>query len=305
MHKVLVVGSINMDLVSTAKRIPAVGETVLGDSFSTIPGGKGANQAIAAARAGASVTMAGKVGSDSFGAGLLQSLAADGVGVQHIGTDPTQPTGIAIIQVSEKGENTITVVPGANSRLLPSDLHAAFSQFSTGDVLLLQLEIPLETVVEACSLAKSRGMVIILNPAPAMPLPNELLRQIDFLIPNEKECQWIGKAENLETAMENIGHNYGGCMIVTLGNQGVRLVDHDRVITIPAHLVEAVDTVAAGDAFVGVFAACLAKEMPILDAMEHANAAAAISVTRKGAQPSLPYAAEISQFLDASNTKKD
>lgn len=295
--KVLVVGSLNMDLDVFVPRLPQTGETILGETFATIPGGKGANQAVAARRMGAAVTMIGRVGDDGYGQTLRQVAAQDGIETQYIDTDPQEPTGVALITVDTEGRNTIVVVPGANGTLTPRHVEAAEQAFSTADVLVAQLEIQFETVVAAVSLAAERGTPVILNPAPARSLPADLLAKVDFLIPNEGEAIYIAGAESLEAAVPELldlgVHN----LIITLGEHGVLLVTPEGREEFPAHHVEAIDTVAAGDAFVGAFATGIAEGMSLQDAIRLGNAAAAVSVTRRGAQPSLPTRADVEHFL--------
>ena len=295
--KVLVVGSLNMDLDVFVPRLPQTGETILGETFATIPGGKGANQAVAARRMGAAVTMIGRVGDDGYGQTLRQVAAQDGIETEYIETDPEEPTGVALITVDTEGRNTIVVVPGANGTLTARHVKAAEQAFSTADVLVAQLEIQLETVVAAVNVAAERGTRVILNPAPARSLPAELLSKVDFLIPNEGEAMHIAGTESLETAIPKLFGLGVRNLIITLGEHGVLLVTPEGRKEFPAHKVEAIDTVAAGDAFVGAFATGIAEGMSVEDAIRLGNAAAAISVTRRGAQPSLPTRADVDHFL--------
>ena len=302
MGKILVVGSINMDLVVRADRLPKPGETIIGDQFETIPGGKGANQAIAASRMGASVRMVGSVGNDTFGDILSKGLAEDGIDITYLRRSSSMPNGVALIQVDQHGQNTIVVVPGANGELMESDLAMAFEGFGRGDLLLLQLEVPMPTVQAAAVAAKKQGLTVVLNPAPAQNLPAVLLNNIDILIPNESETKLIGKSDVLEVAIKQIREQFSGILLVTMGELGVDAwqgTDRERI---PAFKVDAIDTVAAGDAFVGVLAANLATGMPLRSAIRSANAAAAISVTRLGAQPSLPSKLEVDAFLQQIGT---
>lgn len=295
--KVLVVGSLNMDLDVFVPRLPQTGETILGETFATIPGGKGANQAVAARRMGAAVTMIGRVGDDGYGQTLRQVAAQDGIETEYIETDAEESTGVALITVDTEGRNTIVVVPGANGTLTARHVEAAEQAFSTADVLVAQLEIQLETVVAAVNLAAERGTRVILNPAPARALPAELLPKVDFLIPNEGEAMHIAGIESLEAAIPKLLGLGVRNLIITLGEHGVLLVTPEGSEEFPAHKVEAIDTVAAGDAFVGAFATGIAEGMSVEDAIRLGNAAAAISVTRRGAQPSLPTRADVDHFL--------
>jgi ribokinase len=295
--KILVVGSLNMDLVVKAPRHPQMGETILGGTFATFPGGKGANQAVAAARMGARVSMVGRVGQDSFGKELLRVANQDGIDTSNVSLDDQEATGIALITVDTQGRNTIVVASGANLALTPAHLHQATAAFNLADVLVTQLENPLNTVAEAISLAAQAGLQVILNPAPAQPLNADLLAKVDYLIPNEREAMQISGTETLEAAIDKLQANGVRNLIITLGEQGVLVITQDLHQHIPAYTVQAVDTVAAGDAFVGAFAAGLAEGMEPAQAVRLGNAAAAISVTRPGAQPSLPLRKEVDEFL--------
>jgi ribokinase len=295
--KILVVGSLNMDLVVNSPRHPQIGETILGGKFATFPGGKGANQAVAAARMGASVSMIGRVGKDGFGADLLRVAEQDGIDISHISLDEREATGIALITVDSQGRNTIVVASGANLALLPEHVQAASEAFTRADVLVAQLENPLDTVSEAILLAAQHGLQVVLNPAPAQPLPAKLLAKVDYFIPNEGEAMQISGTESLEAAIPKLLDMGVRNLMITLGEQGVLVVKQDSRQHIPAYPAQAVDTVAAGDAFVGAFAAGLAEGMALEQAVCLGNAAAAISVTRPGAQPSLPFRSEVDEFL--------
>lgn len=294
---ILVVGSLNMDLVVQAPRHPQVGETVLGGGFGTFPGGKGANQAVAAARLGGRVRMIGRVGADAFGRQLIDSAAAAGVEVEFIRQDPEEPTGVALITVDPRGRNTIVVAPGANGRLAPQQLEECAQAFEGLAVLVLQLETPLETVKAAARMARERGAKVVLNPAPAQPLDDELLADVDYLIPNESELALLSGRGDLASGVRVLLERGVRGLLVTLGEQGVLLAAEGGSRVIPAYKVEAVDTVAAGDAFVGAFAVGLVEGLAPEEAARLGNAAAAVSVTRRGAQPSLPTRAEVEEFL--------
>lgn len=295
--KVLIVGSLNMDLVVNVARHPQIGETILSGKFSTIPGGKGANQAVAAARMGSAVKMIGCVGQDGFGDELCANASKDGIDIQYIAVNEREATGIALITVDTKGQNTIVVASGANFALTPPSLHIAQQAFSNTDVLVTQLESPLETVSEALAMAVEHKLKVVLNPAPAQPLSADILSKVDYLIPNEREAMQMVGAETLESAIDQLLGLGLRNLIITLGEMGVLVITADGRTQIPAYPVKAIDTVAAGDAFVGAFATGLAEGMSIEQAVQLGNAAAAISVTRHGAQPSLPMRKEVDEFL--------
>lgn len=295
--KLLVVGSLNMDLVVNIARHPQIGETILGGKFSTFPGGKGANQAVAAARMGAAVTMIGRVGQDGFGDELRASADKDGIDIHYVTVDEREATGVALITVDALGQNTIVVASGANLALTPQDLHTAKTAFANADVMVTQLESPLETVSEALALAVQHNLRVVLNPAPAQLLSAELLSKVDYFIPNEREAMQVVGAETLESAIAQLLVMGVRNLIITLGEKGAMVVTADGRRQIPAYPVKAIDTVAAGDAFVGAFATGLAEGMNIEESIQLGNVAAAISVTRQGAQPSLPMRKEINEFL--------
>ena len=293
---IVVVGSLNMDLVVRAPRHPQPGETLLGSEFHTFPGGKGANQAVAAARLGGQVKMIGRVGADAFGKSLIQTLTNDGVDtsqVKQLGV----ATGVALITVDEAGQNTIVVVPGANGELSPPDLLTAESVFEGASVVVMQLEIPLLTVMYAADLAHRHGARVVLNPAPAQQLGATLLKQVDVLIPNQPEAALLtGAASASESAKRLLAS--GVCsVIVTMGDDGVLVVENEIETHLSAHRVNVVDTTAAGDAFVGAFAVALAEGCSTREAAAWGNAAGALAVTRAGAQPSLPARDELERLL--------
>jgi ribokinase len=299
---IVVVGSLNMDLVVRSPRHPKPGETIIGGEFRTIPGGKGANQAVAAARLGAKVEMVGRVGADGFGNDLLANLRGVGVSTTCVKQDSAASSGVALIVVDARGQNTIVVASGANMDLTEGDVEAAALAFEGAAVILLQLESPLPAVARAASLARKRGARVILNPAPARPLDADMLALVDYLVPNESEAALLTGIEVQDShsckraAVKLLKQGVGG-VILTLGARGALLVNRDGVIRVPAFRVKAVDTTAAGDAFVGAFGVALAASQPPADAMRFASAAAAISVTRVGAQPSMPTRAEVEAFL--------
>ncbi|HZW03832.1 MAG TPA: ribokinase [Anaerolineaceae bacterium] len=298
MHpRILVVGSLNMDLVVRTPHHPALGETVLGSRFETIPGGKGANQAVAAARLDGRVAMVGRVGGDAFGQALTDNLARNQVDAAQVQRDPQAASGVALITVSADGQNTIVVAMGANAELAPEDLPV--ERFAGAQILLLQLETPLPTVLRAAQLAREHGMTVILNPAPAQPLPEELYRLIDYLVPNQTELALLAGGEPaIDRAVEKLSGRGVKHIVVTLGEDGCLLAGPETHLRIPAFQVRAVDTVAAGDAFLGALAVALGEGRCLEEAARWGNAAGAIAVTRPGAQPSLPDRAELEQFLE-------
>lgn len=306
---VAVVGSLNMDFVVTVPRLPAPGQTVLGRNFQMIPGGKGANQACAAGKLGAGsvrTRMAGRVGYDLFADHLKASLAAAGVDVSAVHATRSQPTGVALIWVEESGQNAIVVAPGANHALPPSDVEALRPTFRGARLALFQLETPLATVAAALELAQEEGARTILDPAPAQPLSREVLAQVDILTPNESEaCLLLGRtperlalAQAPEIAAELLALG-PGAVVLKLGELGCYYADGRRQFASPGFPVEATDTTAAGDTFNGALAVALAEERPLEQALAFANAAAALSVTRLGAQASIPTRAEVDEFLAA------
>lgn len=299
-RSVVVVGSCNVDLVATAPRHPQPGETILGDTLRTFPGGKGANQALAAARAGVPVHLIGRVGPDAGAQLLRDSLTADGVDLTWLGTCKHDPTGTALIVVSSAGENTIVVVPGANGLLRDVHVGDAVDAGILGDAgaLLVQLEIPMPAVARACRAARDAGVTVICNAAPAAVLPPEVLSDVDVLVVNEHELGIVtgttgsGVEAGIRAALEVVP-----AVVLTLGSRGALLAtDHERV-EVAAHSVDVVDTTAAGDAFCGTFAAAIASGTTVADALRRANAAGAIACTAEGAQPSLPTAAQVDELL--------
>lgn len=294
---ILVVGSINMDLVVRTERHPQPGETVLGSKFMTYPGGKGANQAVAAARAGGKVKMIGRIGDDAFGDTLQAGLQSNHVDTTCVVRTPGAASGVALITLDNLGQNTIVVAAGANSLLTPGDIHEFSPVFEGASVLLLQLEIPLETAAKAMAMAKFYGVKVILNPAPATGLSGSLLAQVDYLVPNQTELALLTGMQVVSLAADALQSLGTGAVIVTLGGEGVLVYKGSENFHLTSHVVPVVDTVAAGDAFVGAFAVAISEGLSLRDAAERGNAAGAISVTRMGAQPSLPTRQEIDAFL--------
>lgn len=303
---IFVVGSLNIDLVTRVDRLPCPGETIPGSDLAVFPGGKGANQACAAARLGGQAVMIGDTGDDIFGAQLRASLQSAGVDASGVGVCG-RATGSACISVLPSGENTIVISPGANAALTPGAALSRLSALGEGDLVLLQLEIPMETVSAVLEYAANRGAITVLDPAPARELPPELLRNVGFLTPNQSEAAQLLaephlRIENSRTA-EDVARRLlargPAAVILKLGADGCFLAFGDYTGAIDAFPVPAVDTTAAGDTFNGGFAAALAEGMPIPDAARFASAAAALSVTRHGAQSSIPTRAEVLALLHA------
>ena len=299
--RVVVVGSANTDMVARVARLPRPGETVLGRDFESVPGGKGANQAVTAARLGAVVTFIACVGADGMGDGLVLGLEAEGIDTRHVVRDPDAPTGVALITVDEAtGENVIVVASGANAKLSVGLVEIAQDAIRDADVLVCQLESPLETVMAALTLAREAGKTTILNPAPAQALTEELLSLVSVLTPNETEAALLtGDAPATpEVAARALRARGVGQIAVTLGEAGVLLVTEDGETRVPGRAVASVvDTTAAGDCFTGALAVALGEGRSLEEAAAFANAAAALSVTKAGAQPSLPSRFEAEQFL--------
>lgn len=298
---IVVVGSSNTDMIIKLDRIPKPGETRLGGEFATAAGGKGANQAVAAARAGGAVTFVARVGQDMFGERAVAGLIQNGVNVDHVQFDKC-PSGVALIFVGEDGENSIAVGSGANAKLSPVDVRRAKSAFAAADVVMMQLETPLDTVQAAADLASASGALVILNPAPAQPLPDRLLKQISILTPNETEAELLtGIAVDDDASCGRAADVLLGkgvkTVVFTLGARGAFVASSTSKQLVPGFKVEQVDTTAAGDAFNGALAVALAEGQPMLDAVRFANAAGALSVTRLGAQPSAPSRKEIEALL--------
>ncbi|RDC61748.1 ribokinase [Adhaeribacter pallidiroseus] len=301
-QKILVIGSANTDMVIKTKHFPLPGETVLGGRFMMNPGGKGANQAIAAARLGGQITFITKIGQDIFGRQALQQFLKEGVDASFVISDPDNPSGVALITVDEKGENTIVVAPGSNGTLNPADVAKAETVFKEAEIILMQLEIPLVTVQFAANLAAQYGKKVILNPAPAAPLPDDLYRCLAILTPNRSEAEALSGVTitNLATAEQaarkllekGIKH-----VVITLGTEGAFVFDQSIAKLIPVTPVVAVDTTAAGDVFNGALAVALSEGLALDKAVEFANQAAAISVTRMGAQASAPFRKELQGLI--------
>ena len=305
---IVVVGSSNTDMVIQLDHIPRPGETILGGRFVMAAGGKGANQAVAAARAGGDVTFVARVGRDMFGDNVLAGFQKDGIRVDHVLRDKASPSGVALIFVARDGENSIAVASGANGNLSPADVQKARRAIAAASVLVMQLETPLPTVQTAAEIAAQAGVPVILNPAPACPLPDELLKLVSILTPNETEAELLTGIQvtddaTAELAADRLLARGVKTVIITLGSRGALVAGDEFHGLVPGFEVKAVDTTAAGDVFNGALAVALARQQPLADAVRFANAAAAISVTRLGAQPSAPKRKEIKKLAGAAATQ--
>jgi ribokinase len=300
--RVVVVGSSNFDLTFRTPRLPRPGETLAGQAFYCGFGGKGANQAVMVARLGAQVTMVSKVGRDLFGEQALANYRAEGIDASHVLTDPRRSSGVAGIIVDDAARNCILVIPGANGALTPDDVQAAAAAIRSADVLLCQLEVPVETTGAALRLARAAGVYTVLNPAPAGALPDDLLGLADLCVPNETEIETLTgqpavTLEQAEAAAKALLQRGPRQVLVTLGERGVLIVDDQKTEHVPAFPVKAVDPTGAGDAFIGALAVFLAGRQPLREAVRRANGVAALSVTRPGAQSAFPHKAEVEAFL--------
>ncbi len=301
---VVVIGSLNMDLVTRAPRLPVGGETLIGHSFATVSGGKGANQAVAAARLGAQVAMVGCVGNDDYGVQLRDALLAEQIDCQAVSTVDGS-SGVALIVVDDNSQNAIVIVAGANGAMTPAVIDRFDAVLQAADVIICQLEIPDATVGHALKRARALGKIVILNPAPASrPLPADWFAAIDYLIPNESEAAALSgmpvdSLQTAESAASRLIAMGAGKVIVTLGAQGSLFANGQGFEHFPAPKVQAVDTTAAGDTFVGGFAAALASGQSEASAIRYGQIAAALSVTRAGAQPSIPTISDVKAFASA------
>lgn len=293
-QNILVVGSINIDHVIRTSRLPQPGETISGKEYRTFFGGKGANQAIAAARCGANVCMIGKTGSDDFGRSARENLIKNGVDASRIIIDPLTTTGMAMILVEDTGQNMIAVVGGANMQLSAQDIEAAAAAFKNASLLIIQLEIPLETVECAINLACQNKTHVVLNSAPGRKLPYSLLSRTNSLILNETELALITDCQKIEIGAIQLAKQSGARVVVTLGGEGVAFcAPGEKIEYLPPHKVEVVDTVGAGDAFVGAYSAAVVEGKSFLEAVSWGNAAGALAVTKPGAQSALPFRNDI------------
>lgn len=305
---IVVVGSVNLDLVCICRRMPSPGETVSGNSFHLFEGGKGANQAVAVARLGYPVAILAKVGDDEFGTRLCTALKGAGVSVEAVSVAKGVSSGVAMITTDRQGQNSIVVIPGANGRLLPSDLDKAVPLLRSAGMILTQLEIPMDTVEHLGRFAKKFDIPLMLDPSPAQPLHQSLIRNITYLTPNETEakslCGWdeqVIDRSNAHLLAERLLEKGPRNIIIKMGKQGSYLAGRDHSgLFMPAFKVRAVDSTAAGDAFNGGLAVALMQGRDSSEAARFASAVAALSVKRKGAQPSLPTAAEVDSFLKSN-----
>jgi ribokinase len=305
--KIVVVGSSNTDMILKLDRIPRPGETILGGEFVMAPGGKGANQAVAAAEAGGSVTLIARVGEDMFGQQALAGFTEHGINVDYLKFDQA-PSGIALIFVAKNGQNSIGVGSGANANLSPADVHSSKPAFASADVVVMQLETPLDTIEAAVEQATAIGALVILNPAPAQKLPPKVLKKISVLTPNETETELltgisVNDDESCQRAAQVLLEQGVKTVVITLGSRGAFVATSDSNELIAGFEVKPIDTTAAGDTFNGALAVALGEGISLREAVRFANAAAAISVTRIGAQPSVPCRAEIDEFANEPHSR--
>ncbi|QNF34091.1 ribokinase [Adhaeribacter swui] len=296
--KITVIGSTNMDMVVKTTHLPVPGETVLGGSFFMNPGGKGANQAVTVARLGGDATFITKIGTDIFGKQSLQLFEEEGINTSCALSDPTSPSGVALITVDQIGENSIVVASGANANLMPADVEKCLQKITDIDIILLQLEIPIETVDFVTQYAAGKNIKVIVNPAPANILSTELLKRIDIITPNAKEAEMLSGVEvkcmeDAKKAAMVLYEKGVKNVIVTLGPEGALVFTGEGFTMVPAQKVATVDTTAAGDVFNGALAVALAEGQELIPAVEFACLAAALSVTKLGAQSSIPYRNEL------------
>jgi len=308
MTDIVVLGSLNMDLLIRTPRMPLEGETIHGQDLKMIPGGKGANQAVAAAKLGASVAMVGKVGHDTFGTDLVNGLVAYGVDTSLVGVDSGSPTGTAVIIIDQEGENRIIVSAGANGHVIKEDVDQAESFLRQAIVVALQFEIPLDVVDYALTKASGFGATTILNPAPCRPVSPEFLARADYLVLNETETQTltghrVNNLEEAEDAAQTLLRWGVAEVILTLGESGALLANKEGVTHVPARKVQVVDTTGAGDAFIGALAVALTRGLHSSDAVHYATCAGTLAVTKLGAQTSLPSAEELRRVYDSLKTE--
>ena len=299
---IVVIGSLNMDMVVRTNRAPNAGETLMGQVFALSPGGKGANQAVAAARLGAEVSMIGSVGKDTFGSEMLEIIKQEGIHIEHISVSETEATGVASIVIEEDGENRIIVVPGANIDLFVEDIRALEPVISQAELIVMQLEMELAMTEYAIAIAYRHGIPVILNPAPARVLKDEMLSQVSYLTPNETEAgiltgMTVDSLETAEQAARILLQKGVKNVIVTLGSKGALIVNAEGARSVSGFPVKAIDTVAAGDSFNGALAQQLVLGKTLEEAVSFANAVGALAVGKEGAIPSLPLLSEVEQFL--------
>ena len=300
--KIIVIGSCNTDMVIKADRLPIPGETVIGGTFFMNPGGKGANQAVAAARLGGKVSFISKTGNDVFGKQSIELYNTEGINTNYISSDENSPSGIALITVDSHGENCIVVASGANALLSPEDIESARAEIETGAIVLMQLEIPIETVEYAAELANKKNIKVILNPAPARALSDKLIKSLYIITPNESEAEILSgiKVKDWESAKKaaKVIHAKGAnIVVITLGSKGSLIYENDEYHHVEALKVDAVDTTAAGDTFSGTLCVGLSEGKSIIDAVKLATNACAVTVTRMGAQSAIPYRKELLELV--------
>lgn len=301
MGKIIIVGSTNTDMVVKSDRLPLPGETVVGGSFFMDPGGKGANQAVASARLGAQTLFVTKTGNDMFGRKSFSLFENEGIGTQFVFSDPTEASGVALIMVDEHGENSIVVASGANAKLLPADVEKARKEIESSDILLMQLEIPMESVETAAKIAYDSNVKVVLNPAPAQALPESLLACLYLVTPNEGEAELLSGVKitdiaSAEKAARVIASKGVKNVIITLGSKGSFVLEGNEAYMMEAYKVQTVDTTAAGDTFNGALCVALTEGKSIRDAVDFASKASAIGVTRMGALSSIPTRKEVDCF---------
>ncbi len=300
--KILVLGSSNIDLILRISRFHGPGETITGENLITAFGGKGADQAVAAGRLAGGARFITKLGNDSFGRSYRQYLIRDGLEPRYLLRNAALPTGVALIEVGPRGENRIIVSPGANGSLVVKDLKNLTGAWKGIGVFLAQIEIPLPTVMAGLKMAKKQGIVTLLNPSPATPLPSSVFPLVDYLVPNEWETEQLAgtrtrRRRDIPAAAQNLLGRGVKNIVITRGDKGLFFKNREEEIWMDAFRVNPVDTTAAGDAFLGALACGLAEEKPIGDALRMANAAGALATTKLGAQPSLPYRKDLDRFL--------
>jgi len=302
MNSIVVIGSSNTDMVVKTDHLPVPGETIVGGEFFIYPGGKGANQAVAAARLGGQVSLVASIGGDIFGKRSIELIATEGIDVSGIISNENEASGVALITVDKNGENCITVAPGSNATLYPRSIERSVELIRSASIVMMQLEIPLETIIYAAQLCRNTNATFILNPAPACRLPDSLFPDIDIITPNEKEAEMltgimISDLSSASMAAQILKDKGAGIVIITLGKQGALIVTDDFEQHVPSIIVDAIDTTGAGDIFNGALAVALANGMELTAAVAFACKAAALSVTRLGAQSSAPNLKELEMYL--------
>jgi len=305
MNKICILGSINMDMVVSVDKMPLVGETIFSENFKLAHGGKGANQAVASQRLGSEVYMISKVGKDAYGLQILNGLEKENINISNVFKDDVNPTGTAIITVNSEGNNSIIVVAGANMTLSVDEISKCKDVIASSDIIVAQFETPIEVTMEAFKFAKENGVITILNPAPAKEIPNELLKYTDIIVPNETEATTLTGVDvkDLESAKQAANvflNNSVKYVIITLGDKGAAVISKEDGVLIPAYKVNAIDSTAAGDSFIGAISTKLKKSdlniMSLVEAVKFGNKVSAIAVQREGAQPSIPFLKEINEI---------